>query len=787
MARQPKRIIWIGLVFASIAGAQTLPFMQSSFTGGELSPLAAARIDAQRYFTSATTVENLIVSPQGPAIRRPGTRFVAATDANNAARLIPFRYSADDVYVLEFTDLKMRVYRDHGLVTNDDDSIYELATPFAVNSLAELQVWQSADVCYLVDGSGWPQKLVRTDHNDWDINDAAIDDGPFLTENLTATTVAASAVTGTDVNLVASTAIFNASMIGGYWRLRDLVAIASVAGTLTAADTNSATVSVQADNNFQWSLSGNLTGTVELQMSIDSGATWTAYTVATGTGAISTVATVYPNDTDQDLLLRVRCTAYTSGAVYYQLWRHAYMHVGVVQITDYNDPCMVFCDVVRTLASTSATIRWSEGAWSPYRGYPRAIGSYSDRLVLASTTHQPVTMWFSKTGDYESFDTGTGDEADAFGYTLGRSEQDPIVWVMTQRRRGLLCGTTGAILEVEPMDSGSAITPSNPPTVSNTLAVPCAERAPTLADNIVLVLQRHGRKLREVLYSYDADALVAPDLTLFAEHVSGDGITAMAWQSQPYTILWAVRTDGQLIGLTYDRNYQVVGWHRHTLGGSGVVEDLTVVPGATEDELWLTVLRTIDAQPVRYVEYLAPWEWGSDQNDVYFVDSGLSYDGSATTSFSGLAHLEGCSVAICADGAPVAGETVASGAITLDRAASVVHVGLPFVSTLGTVRYDVQSQQGATWARRKAVSRATVSFYETAGAAVGQDAGHLKTDLPWRAPGAVVSEGATPLFTGDLEITLPAAFTTDGAKLTIQQSEPLPMTVRAIVAIVEVR
>ena len=781
------RSLWVTLVLTGLCLAQSFPMMQSTFTGGELSPLAAARIDAQRYYTSVATMENMIASPQGPAIRRPGTRFVAATDSNDAARLMPFRYSADDVYVLEFTDNLMRVYRNHGLVVNDDNSIYTLATPFDGNEIDDLQMWQSADVCYIADGAEWPQKLVRTDHNDWDINDAPIDDGPFLPENLTATTIAASAVTGTDVNLTASTPLFEPNHVGGYWRLRDLVAIQTVSGTLSLADTNSATVPCQASNNFQWSLSGTLEGTAELQVSYDSGSTRTAYTVASGDGSISTAQEVYDNDTGQDVLLRVRCTERTGGSVKYKLWVHAYMHVGVVKITDYNEPCEVRCDIVRTLASTDATVRWSEGAWSTKRGFPRAIASYSDRLVLAGTTYQPVRMWFSATGDYEKFDEALGDDADSFGYTLGRSEQDPILWLTTQRRRGLLAGTTGSIIEIEPADASVSIHPSNPPTVTNTLALPCSNVPPVVADNILLVLQRNGRKVREVLYSYDADAMIAPDLTLFAEHVTGGGLTRLAWTSSPYTMAWGVRTDGQVVSLSYDRNYQVVAWSRQRLGGSGFVEDLCAIPGANEDELWLSVRRTVDSNTVRYVEYLAPWDFGTDQNDAYFVDCGLTYDSSPATTFSGLSHLEGTTVAICADGAPVGStETVASGSITLDYAASVVHVGLPFTSTLATVRYDITGQQGSTWARQKSLRKATVSFLSTLGAKIGPDASHL-FEPSFLVPGAVVYEGPRPLFTGDIEATLGTSFSTDGAALVIIQDQPMPMTVRAIVAQVEVR
>jgi len=776
-------LLWL----AASARGQTLPVMQSTFTGGELSPLAAARVDAERYFASVSTMENMIAIPQGPAVRRPGTRFVAATAAGAVARLLPFRYSTDDVYVLELTDSLLRVYREHGLVTQDDGSIYTLATVFDANEIGRLQIWQTADVAYLVDGTDWPRKLVRTDHNDWTLAEAPIRDGPFLAENLTAVTLAASATTGTGVSLVATGPIFQSGHVGSYWRLRDLVSIQSSSATVNEVDEGSATLVCQAGGNFQWSVTGSFVGTVELQMSYDEGGTWTAYTTMTSSNIATTTDEVYDNDTGQDVSLRAVCTDYTSGAATVRLWVHAYMHTGVVRITDYTDPCHVTCDVVRDLASTNATVRWSEGAWSGVRGYPRAIASYGDRLVLASTTYQPLTIWFSATGDYESFDPASGDDADSFAYTLARSEQDPILWLTAQRKKGLTAGTTGSLLEIEPSDSTLGIRPSNPPTVVNTLAVPCADVPPVLADNILLVWQRGGRKLREVLYSYDADALVAPDLTMFSQHVTAGGVTAMAWCNQPYPILWSARADGQLLALTYDRNYQTVAWSRHALGGAGAVESLCSIPSAEEEELWMVVRRTIGSATVRYVEYLAPWDFGTDPADAYYVDSGLSYDAAAATTFSGLGHLEGLTAAILADGAPVEGKTITSGAVTLDQPASVVHVGLPYSSTLATVRYDFGGEGGATWHRRKGIGRVTVSFYRTLGATIGPDAAR-QVEPDWQTSGGgLLHAGVPELFSGDQEVSLDKSFSTDGASVMIRQTQPWPMTVRAIVALVEYR
>ena len=772
------------ILFCTVTAA-AWPVMQSTWTGGELSPLAYARLDAQRYYQSAQTIENLIPLPQGPLVRRPGTRFVAATDSNHVARLIPFAYATDDTYVLEFTDSLMRVYRDHGLVLNDDDSICHLITPFDANEIATLQVWQTADVMYLVDGTDWPQKLTRSGHNVWTIEDAPIDDGPFLTENVTTTTIAASAASGT-VTLTASTPLFESGHVGGYWQLRNLGEAVQIDGTWDGPDDIGAVggYTVQTGQNFQWSLKGTWVGTAELQYSTDAGSTWSAYTLFTSSGASETTETVFSNDTGADMLIRIALTAYTSGRVDYTLSRHAYMHSGVVHLTAVADPCHATGTVVRALPGTAATVRWSEGAWSTKRGFPRAICGYNDRLVLAGTTHQPVNLWASVVGEPDSFAAGFGDDADSFTYRMLRAQQDPILWLLAQRRRGLLAGTRAGLFELAPADETLGLTPSNPPMIVNTLGIPASTIPPVVADNICLITQAGGRKVREVLYSADAEALVAPDLTLFAEHITGDGLIDLAWTDLPYSLAWGVRSDGQLATLTYDRNYQLVGWARQVLGGDGAVEDLCVIPSAGDDEVWMTVRRTIDGQTVRYVEYLSPWDVGTDVQDQYFVDCGLSTTGPTVSTFSGLDHLEGQVVAILADGGPLTG-TVSGGAVTIDYPAGTVHIGLPYTSTLKTVRFDLQTEQGVTWNRRKTLNAATVSFYRTLGARFGADASHLVEPV-WSD--GLMMAGVPDLFTGDtVKTTLQNTWGTDRADLLVIQSQPWPMTIRALVVDLEVR
>jgi hypothetical protein len=86
-----------------------------------------------------------------------------------------------------------------------------------------------------------------------------------------------------------------------------------------------------------------------------------------------------------------------------------------------------------------------------------------------------------------------------------------------------------------------------------------------------------------------------------AEHITRTEIVELAYQQQPDAILWCVRGDGVLIGLTYERDQKVVGWHRHITDGT--VESVAVIYGVgTEDEVWVAVNRVVDGAVKRFIE-----------------------------------------------------------------------------------------------------------------------------------------------------------------------------------------
>lgn len=153
-----------------------------AFTAGELSDRVNARVDLARYPLGLKTCENMVIQPQGPATRRPGTVFVANTRENAKARLMPFRFGSAEAYVLELTDSKMRFYRNRGQILSGGTP-YEIDMPWAEVDLFDLQVVQSADVMYVVNRSYKTQKLSRSGDTNWTVANYAPTGDPFTSAN----------------------------------------------------------------------------------------------------------------------------------------------------------------------------------------------------------------------------------------------------------------------------------------------------------------------------------------------------------------------------------------------------------------------------------------------------------------------------------------------------------------------------------------------------------------------------------------------------------------------------
>ena len=359
----------------------------------------------------------------------------------------------------------------------------------------------------------------------------------------------------------------------------------------------------------------------------------------------------------------------------------------------------------------------------------------------------------------------------------------------------------------------------------------------------------------------------------------------MAFQGEPLSILWCVRGDGELAALTYQREQEVVAWHRHIFGGrfgdatitvtdyaniadgsrlvltksdgttttftsatssttgkfhtvtsnnqtatnlktlidadsdftatvssnvvtitetspsstgfltiksvddttrltktdqgKSVCESVAVIPtDDSEYQIWVIIKRTVNGSTRRYVEYLNVFDFDETDNTSFnFLDSALSYSGTAATTFTGLDHLEGQTVAILADGATHPDKPVSSGSVVLDRSATNVKIGLAYNSILKTMRIDAGSQDGTSQGKTKRIYEITARLYQSVGVEVGPDLSNMER-IPFRTSANPMDEGI-PVFTGDKEVEFRGNYDTDGYIL-VRQTQPLPFTILSL-------
>ena len=464
--------------------------------------------------------------------------------------------------------------------------------------------------------------------------------------------------------------------------------------------------------------------------------------------------------------------------------RFVFLHGGYAKITGFTNTTNVTIEILTTLSASTATENWRLGAFSDTTGHPSTVTFFEQRLVFAGTTEQPQTVFFSKSGDYENMDAnigGTIADSDAIIYTIASNQVNAIRFMTATRT--LIIGTAGGEFSVSGGGSDVAITPTNI-LIKKQSNHGAANLDALAVGNVTLFMQRARRKMRELAYNFDVDGYIAPDMTILAEHITEGGITQMAYQQEPNQIIWLVRGDGELVGFTYQREQQVTAWHRHIFGGAfgsgkAVCESVAVIPtDDTEYEVYVIIKRTINGATKRYIEVLNTFDFTETDNTTFnFLDSQLDYNGSATTTISGLSHLEGQTVSILADGATHADKVVSSGSITLDRSATKVKVGLSYTSLLQTMRIDAGARDGTSQSKTKRIYEITIRLFESVGVEVGPDLNNLER-IPFRSSANAMNQGITP-FTGDKEVEFRGNYETDGFVF-VRQTQPLPLTILSL-------
>ena len=607
-----------------------------NFASGELSPSMYGRFDLPIYYSGCERMLNFLAETQGSARFRTGTKYVLHTRRNNVANLIPFQFNDQQAYVLEFTDKYMRIYKDGGIVTESTKTITGItaASPGVITSVAH--GYASGDEIFITGIVGMTE-----------LNDAF-----YLVVKINNDTYSLTDQDGNAINTSAFTAY-------------------SSAGT-TARVVEIATPYDEDDDLFKLQYTQNADTMYLVHPYYEprklTRASHTSWTLARftrtadpflvgGTGkAITGITQANPGN------VTAVGHGFATGDVI--------IIEGVVGMTQVNSR---YYTITVTGANnftigvdTSAYTAWSSaGISSPRNLLPTAVAFYESRLAYGGSGAYPAGFWFSRapssTGAtrYDDFTTGT-DADHSVQNAIAQDEVNKILW-MSATDRFLAAGTFGSVVKITGSPEDSAIAPDSIK-VTTLGSRGVAYSLPIKQDNAIIYTDRTKRTLWSLEFDALADGFIAVDRNLVSDHITIGNIKQLAYQSSRPDIIWAVKEDGELLGVTFKSREDVSGWHRHrTNSGDDLFESVAIMPqSAGFDEVWVVVKRSVDSHTRRYVEYFAPVadvpvfedfytaaENYNDDRAVFLramfeyqkgyihVDSALSYDGSDLGSAAG--------------------------------------------------------------------------------------------------------------------------------------------------------
>ena len=707
-----------------------------SFAGGEITPELLGRVDLGKFQTGLARALNFITLPHGPATRRPGTRFVREAKTSSLyTHLVPFAFSADQTMVLEFGNGYVRFHSQGGTLLSGTPAAYSGATAYTPGDM----VTQSGSkyVCIAnTTGNAPPNatywySLPAT--GEYEIPT------PYTTANLP------------DLHFKQSADVLTLMHPSHAIReLRRYGATKWALSTVSFAPGLAAPTSVTATATGTGTISYSYRVTAVADDGIDESL---ASSTATCTNNLATAGNYNT----------VSWTAVSGAARYnvYKLTGGVYAYVGQASGTIFKDDNFTG-DQVKSPPEALITFNNATG------NYP-STGTYHDqRRWFAGTDNNPQGLLSTRPGTENNITSSIpSQDDDALEVRIAAQQQNRIRHLVSLS--DILALTAGGEWRIF-SSGGETIAPSTI-TIKPQGYAGANNVQPVVTSGSILYVQAQGAHIRELSYNWESSAYRSVDMSIMAPHlVNGYTITQLAFSRAPDQTMWAVRSDGALLGMTYVPEHQVYGWHQHSTDGA--FESIAVVAEGNEDVLYAIVRRTIGGNTKRYIERLDTRLFGTLE-DAFFVDCGATYDGAPTASVSGLSWLEGKTVAILADGAVHPTRVVTGGAIALNNSYSKVHVGLPITADLQTLPLAMDSAQAAGQGTIKNVNKVHMRIYQSSGVKAGPTFTRLReyparsVDDPYGSPPA--------LRTGEIEMSIDPSWNTDGS-VCVRKDDPLPLT-----------
>lgn len=755
--------------------------LHRSFAGGEIAPEAFGRIDLAKHQTGLDTCRNYIVLPHGPVVNRAGFGYVIKTKfTNKKSVLLPFIYNTDQAYVLEFGDAYLRIHTEGGTVLSASQNITGItkANPgvltYSGTDPTNGQWAYLSGIGGMTELNGRYVKVanVNTGANTFELQD--VHSNNINTTNYTTYTSGGTlGIVYEVVTPYAEADLFDLH----YTQSADVLTIVHPGyqqrqlSRLGAANWSLATLAFTPAQAAPTSPVATAT--------VGSGSVSYSYKITAVAGdtleeSLATSAATCTNDLTTTGNYNTVTWTGASGAIRYNVYKlingvYGYIGQGSAGATGVKDD-NITPDSSRTLAEADDPFTGSSN-------YPGAVGYFKGRRWFAGTINRPQNLWGTRSGTESNM-----------SYSIPSLDDDRIAVRLTARQANtirhivplsdLLLFTSGAEWQITTQNS-DAITPTS---IDYRVQgyVGASNVQPVVTSRSILYAQDRGGRMREMLYKWESQGYETNDISVMAPHLfDAYTIKSMAYTRSPYSVLWCVRDDGVLLGATYVPEHQVIAWHKHATDGE--FESVAAIPEGTEDVLYAVIKRTIDGEERRFVERLHS-RYFATQADCFFIDCGVTYDGAATSTITGLWHLEGETVGGLADGAVFKDKTVAGGSITLDQEASVVHVGLLYSCDFKTLPAAIERTEAASLGLVKNVNSARLRILESSGVLVGPSFDEL-VEIPMRT---TEPYGSPPeLFTGVVDVTLNPDWNSEGV-VCVRQADPLPSSVLTLTLEVEI-
>lgn len=572
-----------------------------NFSSGQLAPTVWGRIDRPFYATGVEVMRNFIPLLTGPAFFRPGTTYVNHTRLNRQAFLIPFQFNDAQAYVLEFTDLKMRVYKDGGVVTETAKNVTGATQASQVVVTSNSHGFNDGDEVYFLAVGG----MTELNGNFYIVSDSAAN--TFKLKDI-------------DGNYISS------SGFGAYTSGGTVARVYEITTPYVEADLFELKYAQTADVMYivhpmyaprkltrtahaSWTLT---TYTRTNDKFIAAAKNITGITQA-NPGVVTSVAHGYDTG-DRVLIESVGGMTQLNGNSYY-----------AVKITDDTYSLTTLAGVA---VNTSSYGAYTTGGTSKLEKYPGAVGFYGGRLFMGGSDGDPDTLFGSRgpnttTGapQYDDFTVGTAaSDAVVFTITSQNGTADRIRW-FSGNPKFMVIGTFGGVYKANGGSDGAAITPTAI-SVSNIESYGCQDINPVFVGSQTVYVEKGGRTIRSFEFDLLSDTYSAFDKNVLSEDITYGGLTQIAFTQGRPDLIWGARGDGRLVSCTFLSREDVAGWAHHPIGGDGLVR--SVCPEFRPnnfDRLWVVVERTINGHTRRYMEYLTDDPTIPDRSEYYTGDS----------------------------------------------------------------------------------------------------------------------------------------------------------------------